>query len=231
MEITCLIVEDEPLARRGLENHVKKTSRLILLGSFGNGQEAIEFLKENHVDLLISDIAMPEMDGLSMLRNLPIPPVAILISAHPEFACEAYDLDVVDYINKPYIYERFLKGINKAMNIIELTRSKKLRHHYMHIKDREKTLLVNYSDIHYIQGVGDYLNIKTNERICMTSLSLKEIEKQLPSHFIRVHKSFIVNAHFIAGVAFREIEMKYSDHTIPIGRTYRTELFNRLGIK
>lgn len=230
MTINCVIVEDEPLARRLLEDYVKTTPSLQLLKSFGNPLEALEFLKENEVDLLFSDIQMKEITGITLLRLLQKKPVVILTTAYSEYAIEGYELDVVDYLLKPITFERFLKGVEKASSLLKLRKATNVKDEiliqqhpgqdFIFLKDGSKLLKVKLSEILYIQSLKDYVRVFTKEKQIVSLHTMKSLEEILPKHqFIRIHNSTIV-----AFEAIEEIErdaVKIKDQYLPVSESYK----------
>lgn len=210
--MTCIIVEDEPLARKLLEGYVNNTPSLTLLKSFGNPLLALEFLRENDVDVLFSDIQMKEITGISLLKLMQKKPLVILTTAYSEYAIEGYELDVLDYLLKPITFERFLKAVEKASarmssgkslpeKTIESTDNKE-SNEYVFLKDGTKLIKVNLADIRYIQGLKDYVKVMTTERQIVSLQNMKSLEETLPQQqFIRIHNSTI-----IAFAAIQEIE-------------------------
>lgn len=220
--MTCIIVEDEPLARKLMEEHVRNTPNLELVQSFGNPLLALEFLRKNEVDILFSDIQMKEITGITLLKLLQKKPLIILTTAYSEYALEGYELDVLDYLLKPITFERFLKAVEKAsarlnknkqtpINSVETINSK-LSNDFIFLKDGTKLIKVKLSDILYIQGLKDYVKVVTADRQIVSLQTMKSLEETLPSkQFIRIHNSTIV-----ALTAIEEIERE----RIKIGKEY-----------
>lgn len=220
--MTCIIVEDEPLARKLMEEHVRNTPNLALVKSFGNPLLALEFLRENEVDILFSDIQMKEITGITLLKLLQKKPLIILTTAYSEYALEGYELDVLDYLLKPITFERFLKATEKASARLaeqkptptkpDETTDTKTSHDYIFLKDGTKLIKVKLSDIKYIQGLKDYVKVVTAERQIVSLQTMKSLEETLPpTQFIRIHNSTIV-----AFSAIEEIERE----RIKIGKEY-----------
>lgn len=220
--MTCIIVEDEPLARKLMEEHVRNTPNLTLVKSFGNPLLALEFLRENEVDILFSDIQMKEITGITLLKLLQKKPLIILTTAYSEYALEGYELDVLDYLLKPITFERFLKATEKASARLaeqkptptkpDETTDAKTSHDYIFLKDGTKLIKVKLSDIKYIQGLKDYVKVVTAERQIVSLQTMKSLEETLPpTQFIRIHNSTIV-----AFSAIEEIERE----RIKIGKEY-----------
>lgn len=216
--MTCIIVEDEPLARKLMEEHVRNTPNLSLVQSFGNPLLALEFLRENEVDILFSDIQMKEITGITLLKLLKKKPLIILTTAYSEYALESYELDVLDYLLKPITFERFLKAVEKASARLAenkpsiTTQVETPDNDFVFLKDGTKLIKIKLSDIRYIQGLKDYVKVVTDDRQIVSLQTMKSLEEKLPTNqFIRIHNSTIV-----AFAAIEEIERE----RIKIGKEY-----------
>jgi DNA-binding LytR/AlgR family response regulator len=241
--ITCLAVDDEPLALDLLEDNIKKVPNLKLLKRCSNALEANEFIQKHHVDLVFLDIQMPGITGIQFIKSLySKPPLVIFITAYEEYAIEGYNLDVIDYLLKPVSFERFLKAINKAG---EKLRSEKPTPAvvdnvpHLFVNSDYSLVRIDLSDILYIEGLKDYVKIflQSATRPVITRLSMKGLEEKLPAdHFVRVHKSFIVAINKIASIRKGRISINGKDVHIPISEHYK-ENFHRfidpknLGVK
>lgn len=235
MNMTCIIVEDEPLARNLLEQYIQKVPYLELVKSFANPLEALDFLQTNTVDILISDIQMPELTGISLLKVLPVKPLIILTTAYPEYALEGYELDVMDYLLKPVTLERFLQAIEKAKGRLQFIRQATAPEvhqakPFIFVKDRTKLVKVKLEDIIYIEGLKDYIIIYTKDRRIVPLQTLKSFENQLPANqFIRIHNSYIVSFEAIEAIDKDKVQIvpiTYQTGTLaktflPISDTYR----------
>ncbi len=230
MEISCIVVEDEPLARKLLEEYIGNSPSLKLLKSFGNPLLALEFIRENEVDLVFSDIQMKEITGISMLKLMTKKPLVILTTAYSEFALEGYELDVLDYLLKPITFERFLKAVEKASQRIkegktkttpaEATFSSNHQTDFIFLKDGSKLFKVKLSDILYIQGLKDYVRVITKDKQIISLQTMKSLEESLPSdRFIRIH-----NSNIVAFDAIEEIEkdrIKIRDQYLSVSDSYK----------
>lgn len=221
MTIRCIIVEDEPLARNLLEQYIHKVPYLDLVRSFPNPMDALDFLRNNSIDLLISDIQMPELTGISLLKVLSVKPLIILTTAYPEYALEGYELDVMDYLLKPVTFERFLQAIEKAESRMQIVKqAAALEEHpankqYIFVKDRTKLVKVKLEDIIYVEGLKDYIIIYTKEKRIVPLQTLKSFESLLPAdQFIRIHNSYIVSFEAIDAIEKEKVQI------VPI--TYQT---------
>ena len=181
MEIRAIIVDDEPLARNIIIEYSKNIPSLKIIGECSDAICASQFLQTTNIDLIFLDINMPKISGIDFLKNLTNPPLVILTTAYSEYALDGYELNVIDYLKKPYSFERFFKSINKAIEQNNLLKSDK------------KTIKIVFSDILYVEGLGDYIKIFTSSQKYISNLSMKKILSVLPSNnFYRIHKSFIV---------------------------------------
>ena len=229
---SCIIVEDEPLARNLLSAYISKVPRLELKQSFSNALDALEYLRENPVDVLFSDIQMPEVTGITLLKLLKTKPLIILTTAYSEYALEGYELEVYDYLLKPISFERFLKAVEKGIARLDGTTTSQTvttviqevqsapNQDYIFVKDGNKLIKINLSDILYIEGLKDYVCIYTPQKKIISLQTMKSLEASLPNdRFVRVHNSFI-----IAFSAIEEIEkdrLVIKKTTIPISDTYK----------
>lgn len=227
----CIIVDDEPLAREGIELNVKEVNFLELVGQFNNPLAANNFLSENEVDLIFLDIQMPGMTGIEFVRSLKNKPLIIFTTAYAEYALEGFELDVVDYLVKPIRIQRFIKAVNKAKDIYDLQNAETVvevnnEEDYIYIKSERKYVRLFYKDIKYIKGLKDYVMIYTTNDKMMTAMNIKTINSKLPpSIFARVNKSYIININFIDAIELDFILL--GDEEIPLGRTYKEDFIDR----
>jgi len=223
--MNCIIVDDEPLAREGMELNVEDVPYLNLVGQFGNALTANDFLVQNSVDLMFLDIQMPGITGLEFLKNLKNPPMTIFTTAYPQHALEGFELDVIDYLVKPVRLQRFIKATNKAKEIYDLRGQseniiEKIEEEFIYIKADRKYIRLFFKDIKYIKGMKDYVMIYTDTQRLMTAMNLKTIFSQLPHHiFARVSKSHLININFIDAIDIDFIQLAGVE--IPLGRTYK----------
>lgn len=229
----CIIVDDEPLAREGIESKVKKIEFLELVGMFSGGISANRFLVENNnVDLVFLDIQMPDLTGLELLHTLRNPPLVIFTTAFSQYAVEGFELDAVDYLLKPIDFQRFVKAVNKAHEIWDLTnRSKTDRVEtspdYIYIRADRQYIKVFLNDIRYIEGMKNYAMVYTTKEKYMTAISLTLIMEQLPhNHFARINKSFIVNTQFIQRVLSDSILLDKGKE-LPFGKAFQEEFIDK----
>ena len=231
--MTCIIVDDEPLARQGMELNIANVSTLQLLGSFSNALAASDFLRKENVDLMFLDINMPELSGLDFLKSLREAPMVIFTTAYPQYALESYELEAIDYLVKPIRIERFLKALNKAENYLKLLQQdgngsqvEKIEDDYVFIKADRKYFKIYFKDILYIEGLKDYVVIYTGDNKIITSMNVKTIAAQLPpAIFARVSKSYIVNTLHIS--SFDNELIYINTHEIPLGQTFKDDFLKQ----
>ena len=223
--IRCLIVDDEPLALDILEDFIKKTPSLELVGKYENPIEAIQYLQINTVDLLFLDIKMPDISGIQLLKSLNKKPVVILTTAFKEYAIDGYELDVLDYLLKPIEFERFLRAVNKASEYFNSLENKNSTDKgFLFVKADYKLVKIKFEDILYIEAVKDYVKIKTNKSYILTLMSMTGIEEKLPQDtFIRVHRSYIVSLNNINTISRHRIVI--GEKYIPISTPYREKFY------
>ncbi|MBW3468116.1 LytR/AlgR family response regulator transcription factor [Arthrospiribacter ruber] len=232
MKIKTIIVEDEPLAREGLKNYVREISQLELLITCENALEANKTLLENEVHLMFLDIQMPKITGLDFLKSLHKPPMVIITTAYPNYALQGFELDVVDYLVKPYSFERFLKAVNKASDVYKLKfRDQKPPEpispkDHIFVKVDAMLRRINLEDIVYIEGMENYLAIHTEKDRFITLMTMKSLEESLPSTFLRVHKTYIISKDKVQGIIGNELDM--GKMKVPFSRSRRSEIIELL---
>ena len=226
--LRCLAIDDEPLALELLEDNIRQVPFLQLAGKCNNALEAMQFLKEQPVDLIFLDIQMPGLTGLQFIQSLTQRPMIILITAYEKFALQGFNLDVVDYLVKPVPFDRFLKACNKAWELHSL-RSKKNETSttpvYFFVNVDYSLLKVEFNDIQWVEGLKDYIkiNLKSSSRPVVTRMSMKAMEDQLPpSKFLRIHKSYIVSIASITSI--RKNSVFVGTVELPVGDSYKDAL-------
>lgn len=230
MKYKILIVDDEPPARKLLSNYISKIGILDLAGSCSNGEEALVFLNQNQVDILLLDIRMPLITGMDLLNELSHRPLTIFVTAYEEYALKGYEMDVIDYLMKPVSFERFKQAIYKAVEDLSLqvgTRETDEKPDYFFIKTDSRIVKLLYSEIQVIEAQREYIKIITSSRKVMSLLSMTNIANVLPSEFIRIHRSYIINMRHIDEIQANEVTI--GKEIYPISRNYREEFFNKLG--
>lgn len=221
MKLEVAIVDDEPRAHKVLESYLAKIPGIRVVGNFTDALTAYRFLLENTVDIVFLDITMPEVDGFAFLQMLPKPVHVIFTTAHSEFALESYDYNAIDYLKKPIPYERFVKAVTKAINVLE---SKPLEFNvpeHIDLKVDGENRTVPFNTIRYFESYGNYIKVVTNARTLLTQITTHELERSLPpSLFMRIHKSFIVNRSKIVESHGDEILLEEGTR-LPIGKTFK----------
>lgn len=228
MKINCIIVDDEPLARKVLKQYIGSVSSLELVKECFNAIDAAAFLHENEIDLMFLDIKMPKITGLQFLKTLKSPPLIIITTAFSEFALEGYEFGVVDYLLKPIPFERFLKAINQVRERMSLKNTqpvekKKLPEtDFIILKSDTTEYKVNYSEIMYLEAYGNFVKVHTVNKMLLISENLKSISNKLSKDiFIRIHKSFIVNINRIEKIKGNKVFI--GNESIPVGRYYKRD--------
>jgi two-component system LytT family response regulator len=223
MKIDCIIVENEPLAAEKVKRYLLKIPYLNLLGSFNNGQDALFFLKANKVALIFLDINLGRLSGIKLLESNNITSQVIFTTAYEEYALKGYELNITDYLLKPFTFERFFQAVEKAKACI-LRNEAKHEIKYIFIKTEYRIEKVALDDILYIAGMGNYRQIHLSNKRIMTLQTFKEFEQQIPVDVIcRVHKSFMVSISKIESIEKERIKIK--DILIPISEGYRKLFF------
>lgn len=220
--ISCLIIEDQPPAQRILQKFIADLGSLELLGTFSDPTKAMTFIASNPVDLLFLDINLPKISGIDLLRSLPKTPYVILTTAFSEYALEGYELNVIDYLLKPFSFQRFTQAVSKVPTADQLEIPQQLRKE-LFIKSGYEYLKVIIAEILYIRSDSDYTEIWTEGKKHLSSEPLRYWLDQLSKHqFTRVHKSYIVNPKEIVKVAGNQIYLSEGTE-IPIGRAYKEQ--------
>jgi two-component system, LytTR family, response regulator len=217
-KVSCIIVEDEPLAAKVLQDYVAEVPFLELKGWFKDAILASEFLRENSVDLIFLDIHLPKLKGMAFLKTLQHPPAVIITTAYHQYAVEGFDLNVTDYLLKPVEFERFLVAVSKVTP--ETKEGEKESKDYLFINVQKKKVKILFPEILYIESQREYVKIVTAKKEFLSKMSTHEIESLLPSNlFKRIHRSFIVSVPRIESYTTEEVEI--NGVTIPVGRDYR----------
>lgn len=232
MNINCIIIDDEPLARKGLKEYILDTGFLKLAGEFENPLGAVDLMGRGEVQLLFLDIQMPRITGLEFIKSMATPPPVIFTTAYPQFALEGYEVNALDYLVKPISYERFLKAALKAKEYWEI-REKNLEEGsaegdgYFFIKADNKLVRMNFNDILFAEALQNYVVIHTAEKKYITYLTFRSVEEYLPANrFIKTHKSFIIAASKVESIEGNFIRL--GGHEIPISRNLKDEVMEKL---
>lgn len=229
MTISCIIIEDEPLAAEKLESFVTRIPFLKLKGSFDNALEGLQFLKTQTVDLLFLDIQMEKITGIQLLENLSSKPYVVITSAYSDYALKGYELSVFDYLLKPYSFERFQMAVNRVSDDLKQKAGTKNENNssQIFIKTEYRRENVHLDDILYIEGMQGYLKIYLSDKRILTKQSMKAILKTLPEdQFVQVHKSYIVALSKIESIERNHI--KISGKLIPVGDYYKMQFYERI---
>ncbi|WP_163708343.1 LytR/AlgR family response regulator transcription factor [Mangrovibacterium lignilyticum] len=233
MQVRAIIVDDEPLARQVITQYAKDIPNLEIVSTCSNALEANKTIKETKVDLMFLDVNMPKLSGLDFIKNLDHAPLVVLTTAYTDYALEGYELNILDYLKKPFGFDRFFKAFQKAEEQLSLLHMKDgaKQHHespeYIFIKSNKKAFRVEISSIRIIEGLGDYIKIHTDSQHLVTNLSMKKMEELLPSRdFFRIHKSFIIRMDSIQSIEGNQVEI--CKQKLPIGNNYRQKFNERI---
>lgn len=229
MKLNCLIIDDEPLARKGISEYVKEIDFLHAVGECGSAAEAANLLTKHPVDLLLLDIQMPRLSGIDFLKTLSHPPMAIITTAFSEYALEGYSLDVIDYLVKPIPFDRFLRAVQKAFDFHQMRQreSHSASPDYFFVKSNGKYERVAFNDILYVESMQNYVIIHLPGQKLIVYMTLAGLEAQLPPRkFMKVHKSFVVSIEQVNSIENNEIIIKQA--RIPISRTLKDDVLKRI---
>jgi len=221
---SCVVLDDEPLARKLLEEYIKKDEELTLVESFADSFKGLQYLQTNSIDILFLDIQMPDLTGVSLLKLLHEKPVTIFTTAYSEYALDGFDLDVADYLLKPVLFDRFILAVSKAKKRITTKSVERQQVHSqgdtLYVKDGTKLVKVNLGDILYIEGLKDYVSIYTKTQKIVSLQRMKNLEAVLfKDKFLRIHHSYIIALDWIQSIHKDSVEINGT--SIPIGETYR----------
>lgn len=235
MKISCIIVDDEPLALEVLSSFIARIPYLVLEGQYTDPFFAMEHLRKKKVDLLFVDIQMPDISGIELVKTLNNPPKIVFTTAFSSYAIEGFNLNAMDYLLKPIAFDRFLVAVNKVRDYMELSEAALEVHQpeekdvpeYMFVKSNYKDIKINFNEVLYIEGSEDYIKIHTTTKKVMTLLSMKGVMEKLPENqFIRIHRSFIVAIDKIESKSNERITI--GKQSLPIGASYLNEVSKRL---
>ena len=219
----CIALDDEPLALQLLENYVQQTDGLEMANTFTDPVSAEEYINSNIVDLLFLDIQMPDVNGMQFFSNLISKPPVIFTTAFSNYAAQGFDLDAVDYLVKPFDYERFTKAVTKAKELIDYRQSKEINEGYLFVKYNYQWCKIFFKDIEMIEALDDYIKISTPGKSYLIHMSMKVVSEKLPSPmFIRVHRSYIVPLDRIT--SWNKNSITLEDKTIPVSYTYQKQV-------
>jgi len=233
-KLRCIVLDDEPIGREIIENFVKEIDFLELVDSFEDPVKALMFLESNNVDLIFSDIQMPKINGLDLVKSLENPPVIIFITAHRDFALDGFETGATDYLVKPVRFDRFLKAVNKAKDYLSLKQNStvhQVNSDRIFIKSDGKLTKILLDEILYVEAQGDYLKIVIQNETYTTLATLKSMDEVLTlPKFFRVQRSFIINLEAIRSLNGNMVEL-VNGKSISIALNKKEELFQLLGIR
>ena len=219
MKITCIIIDDEPSSQNVLKSFINRIDYLELTHVCNDALEALDYLKNNAVDLLFLDINMPQLSGISFYKSLLNPPKVIFTTAYSEYALEGFELEAIDYLLKPFSFERFVKAVSKIKNLND----DKTEH--IIIKSDKKLHQIKFDDIIFVEGLGDYIKVHLKDSFLVTYKTLKDMKNALPSSiFIQVHKSFIINKNKVDYIEGNLAII--NSNKVPLGQKYKNEFLD-----
>ena len=228
MKLTALIIDDEPIARNFLERYCEKTGTIDVVGSFPDSETAYNYLQQNEVDILFLDVEMPGDSGFQLLDKLIIMPKVILTTSKTDYAYDAFQYKVTDYLKKPFTYVRFQESVGKVNESIA-DKKEAPKKEDIFIKSNGKLIRLNYEDILYIESLGDYVKYCTFDKKYVTHSTLKAVEEKMDKgHFMKVHRSYIVNLRKINNI--EDNTLFIGDSVIPISKMLKTEVMGRINV-
>lgn len=231
MKIKCVLIDDEPLAVKVLQNYFTNFPDFEIIGSFNNSLEALDFINNNTIDAVFLDINMPMMTGFELISLIENKTKVIITTAFREFAAESYDLDVLDYLVKPIPLPRFIKCINKITTEFNLKNNIKVEttkgDSHIFIKVDKKMMKINIEEILFVEGMKEYIKVVTPDKTYITHKSLTSLSEELPAdRFLRIHKSYVIALNKVKSIEGNRIQIQ--SYTIPIGRNYSKEVKNKI---
>lgn len=222
----CIAIDDEPLALQLIAEYASRIPFLSLEKTFTNPDEGKAWLQQNEVDLLFLDIQMPDINGLQFYKSLSKKTPVIFTTAYSEYAVDGFNVDAVDYLLKPYEFDRFLKAVYKAREYLEFLTSQEVQMSSIFVKVDYQLMKINLKDVDLIEGLDDYIRIHIKPKPVLTLMTLKSLQEKLPPHeFIRIHRSYIVPASKIE--SFGKSKVKVAGKEIPVGSSY-SEVYQQL---
>ncbi|WP_034761486.1 LytR/AlgR family response regulator transcription factor [Chryseobacterium gregarium] len=224
--MNCIIIDDEPLAHQVIAHYINKMPGLTLDASFRNTVEAFEYLNRKNTDLLFLDIEMPLVNGIHFLKSLADPPATIFTTAHKQYAYDGFELNAVDYLLKPFSYERFVKAVEKAETRQVMTQNH--QNNILHVKDGKGIQIINQINITHIEGCGDYVKIFTPNRMFMIYHTLKALREKLDKDvFLQVHRSYIINTSKVISIMPNNLILE-NQISVPLGQSFKKEAVEKL---
>lgn len=227
--LRTIIIEDDPIAQKNLEHLAGKDDRLELLKSFGNSEDAIDFMTSNDVDLIFLDVELPGGSGLDMLENSPALPQVIFATANKEYAFDAFQFEATDFLKKPISSSKFEMSVTKAVKRAEDSPSRREKPNYIFVKSDGRLIRIMIEDILFIENVGDYVKVVTSQGNHVTYNTMRAVDTKLSNYdFYKVHRSFIVNLSKVVDI--EDNSLVIGQTVIPISRSNRQGLMNRLNL-
>lgn len=229
--MNCIVVDDDEMSRKAMKHLVSQVEFITLVGTCCSGAEALNVLNKNKIDLMLLDIEMPDMTGLELIKSLKVQPITILTTSRKEYALEAFECNVVDYLVKPILLDRFFKSVTKAKDIFEHAQHIVgfSNEDYIFIKNSGVLVKINLKEILWIEALGDYMTINTIEKKYTIHSTMKMIESKLDPHkFIRVHRSSIISIDHITSIEDNVVIL--GKKLITVGAVYKENLMNRLNL-
>ena len=228
--MNCIIIDDEPMARSGLKEYIGEVDFLKLLGEFEHPLKAMDIIAEQSIDLIFLDIQMPKITGTDFLKSLQHPPLIIFTTAFPDYALQGYELNAVDYLLKPFSFDRFLKAVMKAKTLMPKAgqmENTENTDEYFFIKSDNAIVKIKLDEILFAEALQNYIAIHTTQKKYVSYLTFKAVlDKLLPHQFIQTHKSFVVSPTKVDSVSGNE--MKIGSHIVPISRNLKDEVMEKL---
>jgi DNA-binding LytR/AlgR family response regulator len=228
MKLKCIIVEDEVMARKSLQRLCEQHESLDLVSVFENAEDALVFLSTEKVDIIWLDVEMPGLSGFDLLENLTSIPQVIMTTTKIEYAFDAYQYQVTDYLKKPVMLPRFKMAVDKVLELNARKTTVSTQRQEIYVKTEGRYIRLAYSDILYIENIGDYVKIFTHDNSYIIHTTMKYLEEKLGNQFLRVHRSFIVHLDKIVDI--EENNLVIAKKVIPISRANKPELMNRLNM-
>lgn len=223
VKLRCIITDDEPMARKGLQGYIEKLYFLELVAVCEDGIQLGNVLKEQPVDLIFLDIEMPYLSGVELLSSLTNPPKVIIVSAYEQYALKGFELEVVDYLLKPVSFERFMKAVNKVYDWFEKEKSNELQPKSIFVKTTQKYEKVNFVDILFVEGMDNYISIQIAGNKFITHSTLSSFIQRLPQqNFVQIHKSFVVNIDKVTSLEGNLL--KIDNYKLTVSRNYRAQI-------
>lgn len=226
MKINCIIVDDEPASRAVLKKYIADTDALNLVSECKNAVQAMQEIKDHNIQLMFLDINMPKISGLQLLKSLIVPPKVIFTTAYPEYAIDGFELDAVDYLLKPFSFERFLKAVNKYTSLVDNVTS--VADQIILLKAEKKLYRIALKDILYLEALGDYVKVVFGDSFIVVHSTFQDLLEQLAHpNIIRIHRSFAIAINKLEYIDGNQVVLK--GNQLPIGKAFRKDLMTKLG--